>query len=194
MRIFEVFRELIRRRPLFVAASMSGYAFFVAGFYVYNTVESRSRSTELRLLELQTELAEREGLFAALAERREPSGIFADIDFRIEGATSEQRKEVFRLFDYASFALEKRDYAHAERMYRDALSVHDSAATRYYLGRVAYFQGNLGRAEAEWRSAIDRDEDGAYPQLRLYLGLTLHEQGRRQESLEAIREYVQLRQ
>ncbi len=192
MSLFDTYREIIRRRPLFFALTTSLYAVFVAGFYVYTTLESRSRGAEVRLLELQDELAAREKLLAALTERREPSGVFADIDFAIEAATPEQRSEVLRLFDYASFAVEKRDYGHAERMYREALSVHDSAATRYYLGRLAYFQGNLSRAEAEWRSATERDTDGAYPLLRLYLGLALQEQGRHQEAVKAIREYVQL--
>lgn len=100
---------------------------------------------------------------------------------------------LFNLIDYASFAVEKRDYAHAERMYRDALAVLDTAAVRYYLGRLAYFQANLSGTETEWRSAIDQDESELYPELRLYLGLALHEQGRQRESLQAISRYVELR-
>lgn len=194
MSLLETYKQIIRRRPVFFALATSLYAILVVGFYLYVTLESRSRWTENRVLELQTELAEREKLLAALAERWEPAGVFVDVDFQIENVTPEQRREVFRLFDYASFAVEKRDFAQAERMYREALSVHDSAAARYYLGRLAYFQGNLGGAEAEWRSAIERDPEGSYPLLRLYLGLALQEQGRQQEALKAIREYVQLSQ
>ena len=68
------------------------------------------------------------------------------------------------------------------------LGMFYAAETHAHLGFAFYQQGNLTRAEEQFRSAID--ENARYPDLHYHLGVICEKQGRHDEAIEALQSAV----
>lgn len=145
-----------------------------------------------RLLDLSDRLARQQDIIDVQSRRTRQSSFLRKIDFDENWATEKSRLRIMRLLDYAEFALEKEDYRYAERLYQEASEIQQTITVPYYKGRLNYLLGDLEGAEAEWREAIRLDDKGRYPELRLYLAISLYEMDKDNETKKLLKEILHL--
>jgi tetratricopeptide (TPR) repeat protein len=188
-------RVLHKHRALFlaVAAAYTGFLlFFVFRSELRKTWETVAgkREAEQRIKMLEAILEKQQVITATLTSRENKSSLLRNLEFKENWKTDRNRTETLRLLEYANFALEKEDYPRAKRMYEEAAQIQPTLSVPYYLGRLAYLQGDLSEAESNWRQVVNADTKKQYPEVRLYLGMTLYEMGREREAKDFFREYL----
>lgn len=189
----------MKRRPVLAVFMIFSYIFILSWPLLLrsNKINYWDRITgreelELRILDLQTELDKRDEIIDALTNRKGAYSLYKDLTFEESWETEENRVTIQRLLEYADFAIEKEDYPYAEQVYQEALQIQETLSVHYNLGRLYYLQGNLTEAESEWKSVLELDSRGQYPEVRFYLGVLQHEKGSEDESNNNLSEYLYL--
>ena len=199
--LFEILEELassyarLFRKPL-VVAFMVVYLLFSVGLVLKPVLITKwaevtgNARTEAQLKALELELQKQRTIAETLTTRLKKASFLRNLEFQEPWKNDQSRAEILRLLDYADFAIQKDDYPRARKLYEEAAQIQDTLSVPYYLGRLCYIQGDLSEAEANWKQVIKVDSTGQYPEIRLYLGITLYEMGREREGKEAFREYL----
>lgn len=188
-------RALRRRKGLLLIITM-GYSVAASAFvfrpYVTKTWEhitGRNRAEE-QVKMLQAMLERQQRIADTLTNRVKKDVFIRNLEFHEQWKDEHSRTEILRLMEFADFAVQKDDFLRARRLYEEAAQVQDTLSVPYYLGRLAYIQGDLSEAEASWRQVIKADSELHYPEIRLYLGVTLYEMGREREGKEYLKDYL----
>lgn len=143
-----------------------------------------------RVYELEETVEKKDSIIDVLTKRIKVASFLRDIPFEEIWDTEENRTYLLRQFEYAKFATEKEDYAYAERIYRETLPIQNTLTARYYLGQLAYLQGDLQTAAVEWKKVIELDPQVYYAELLLYMGILMYELGDEKASLSYLEEYL----
>jgi len=188
-------RALRKHRGIFLTIA-AAYSIFSVFFLfrseltnAWETVIGR-RGAQQRIRMLESILEKQQQITETLASREKKPSFLRNLEFEEDWKSDHNRTEVLRLLDYADFALQKEDYARAKRMYEEAAQIQQTLTVPYYLGRLAYLQGDLAEAESNWRQVVNADTKNRYPEVRLYLGVALYELGREREAKAAFKEYL----
>jgi tetratricopeptide (TPR) repeat protein len=192
----EAYGNALRRHKTFAAIFTVVYAAFVFGFVfrpdlakMWASITGETR-TQQQIKALETDLMKQRTIAETLASRVKKASFLRNLEFQETWRNDESRAEILRLLDYADFAIQKDDYSRARKLYEEASQIQDTLSVPYYLGRLSYMQGDLSESEANWRQVIKLDAKAQYPEIRLYLGITLYEMGREREGKEVLRDYL----
>lgn len=193
---FERFLLAVRKRPsLFAAVSL----FYLMMFFVTVYYDSPSDiiNAPRRLRELREEnsgirqyVLELEDIISRLDSTRVDSTLFRGLNMSDPYTNDATKNSISRLVEYAEFAISKNDYERAEGLFVEANQIQPTVGVAYQQGRLAYFRGNLKRTVERWQAAISLDSDRLNIELRLYLGIVLHELGRYEDGDQLILEYA----
>lgn len=193
------YKRLWIRRPLIIVVVTLIYALgaVAALFYedIFDVMNATREVKELRALtaELKDASDQQAGVIEILTKRTKNVSFVRRQVFKENWITEENRTNVLRLLEYAAFALEKADFRHADKLYREANEIQETLVVPYNRGRLSYLEGDIGTAVWYWKTVIARDAGELYPDIRLYLGIALYELGEDVESQQYFQEYLELR-
>ena len=156
---------------------------------VYSITRYRALALTKRVETLTRQLAYTE-LPTVGPTRAKDTGIFRDLQFNENWENEKVKSDALRLIEFGRYADDKGNFKYAEKLYREAKELQDSLTATYYLGRNAYFQGDLSEAERNWRKLISVDPDVKYPDVRLYLATLLSQSRRNAEAKQVLATYV----
>lgn len=194
-----LYKALWSRRPLTIVVVTLFYALVAVATLFYEDILDVMNATrevkELRSLtaELKDASDQQARVIEILTKRTKYTSFVRYQVFHENWITEENRTNVLRLLEYAAFALEKEDFRHAEKLYREANEIQETLVVPYNLGRLSYLEGYIETAVSYWKTVIARDAGEQYPDIRLYLGIALYELGEDVESQQYFEEYLEFR-
>lgn len=190
MSLFDTYRQFVQSHKTTIAFAMVAYAAISLGMPLYLRQREESMLLKQRVAALDRSLA---ALSGKEPSRIQTAKLFRNLEFKEQWQDDKARAEILRLIDYARFAEEKADYEYASRFYEEANKIQETHTVTYFLGRDAYLQGELTRAEMYWRKILAADPQNHYPEMRLYLALILYEQRKDSEAASLLEAYVKAR-
>lgn len=190
-RTFDVYKRTLRR-PL-VLGIMIVYTCGAAAWFTYRTVTDslaeKRRQTEVRILQLESELLREREISARLAKIPQNAAFIRDLDLTDLTTTEPQKQNLKRLMDYVRFALSKSDYTYAKELLKQNPDLVDTPQVLYMLGKIEYLRGDSKAAIDAWARIQARAK--TYPNdLNFYLAILYYQEGQTDLVTKSIKAYI----
>lgn len=189
---FGRYLKLVTKNPALLVIVTGLYAVATFGVYLYQRETERTARLEAELLH-QTMLLKEQTRILDVRDVGRPLDIFRNLSFSEKSSAADREKvqAALSLNSFAEYALANKDFQKARDTLQESLRTFPTQEAQYYMGVVAYEQGDAEAAVASWQDLSKID--GSPHDILLYLAIAEYKLGNLVASMRYADRYAQAR-
>lgn len=184
------YTKLLIKNPALLVIVTAFYAAATFGVYQYQRERERTARYEAEAKQQMALLREQTRTLAA-RDVGKPLDIFRNLSFSEKSSAADRDKlqAALSLNSFAKYALANSDFQKARDTLQESLQIFPTQEARYYMGVVAYVQGDPERAAASWEDLSNTE--GSPHDILLYLSVAEYKLGNLAASMRYADRYAQ---
>lgn len=189
---FVRYMRLLIENPALLVIVTALYAAATFSIYQYQRERDKAARSEDELKQQMALLTERTSTLAARDVGR-PLDIFRNLSFSENSSAADRDKlqAALSLNSFAKYALANKDFQKARDTLQESLQTFPTQEAQYYIGLVAYEQGDPERAVASWEGLANIE--GSPHDILLYLAVAEYKLGNLAKSMRYADRYAEVK-